>query len=490
MDSLLRMHIGSIDLDLPSIALTALPTLALLAVILIGGAMLIHWPSERYTVAVCRSIGLCTLISAVVLAVSVFSDATGRNSVSLQLGEWFFLGEHDLNIVFFGDRLSSAFAILISVAYTFAGHFSVRYLHREPGHARFFLLMSLFSLGMITLALAGNLAVLFVGWELVGLTSALLIGFFHDRSSPVIAGIQAFATYRICDIGLLTGAFLLAHYAPKEDLIAWSQHGSAAAIVAALPPEITLATALLLLLAAMGKSAQFPVGGWLPKAMEGPTPTSAVFYGSLSVHAGVYLLLRAYPLFEAVPAARYTMLVVGLATAVYGALVRHVQSDAKNILAYATMAQLGLIFAEISCGFTTLATWHFFGHGALRMWQFLRVPSAIHELHALSSMLGGRRRLWHIWETILPTRASLWLYTACVERFYLEQIIEALVIRPFQALVRLVVYIDGYLYGEHAVSALTKSHSIAEANLMNRAKGLQPVTSSASKGEGSPKEHT
>jgi NAD(P)H-quinone oxidoreductase subunit 5 len=243
--------------------------------------------------------------------------------------------------------------------------------------------------------------------------------------------LRAFAVYRCCDVGLLVGAVLIHHYAHTSDfeLVFDRRHfpdglshveGSAATVVA-----------LLLVFAALGKSAQVPFGGWLPRAMEGPTPSSAIFYGGLSIHAGAYLLLRASPILDRSPIAAGVLVLIGLVTAVYATLTGRVQSDAKNQLAYASMAQVGLILAEIGLGLRLLAVAHIAGHAAVRTLQFLRAPSLLHELHLIHGAARGElSRPGAPYEQLLPARVRTWLYAIAVHRITLDVVLERWLLGP------------------------------------------------------------
>lgn len=344
----------------------------------------------------------------------------------VHLGSWFAAGAQDFAFDFRVDGLAAAMTALVSGVTALIGHFSQRYLHAQPGFPRFFMLLALFAAGMQLLVLGANLDQIFVGWELVGLTSALLVAFFHDRRTPVQSGLRVFAIYRICDLGLLVGAVLLHQASGTSDLTeaagALGSHEFLGGAARTLVP-------LALLFAAMGKSAQFPVGGWLPRAMEGPTPSSALFYGALSVHAGIYLLLRAQQLIADSAVATTAVLLVGAATAVHGGLVGRVQTDAKSALAYATMTQLGVMLVEIALGLTTLATVHLFAHATLRAFQLLRVPSALRDAEALEA--AGVPVLAPPWFVRrMPAKAARWVHRFALERFGLDAIFERWLIGP------------------------------------------------------------
>jgi NAD(P)H-quinone oxidoreductase subunit 5 len=355
----------------------------------------------------------------------------GIESMVVPLGTWFSVGDHVFRVTLLVDHLSVPFLLMSTFLTGTVGAFTTRYLHKEPGFRRFVLLLLLFAGGMQLVTTAGSLDVAYAGWEMVGLTSALLIAFFNEREAPVHHGLWAFGTYRASDVALLLAA-LLAHGALGTAEYPVLYGGAPwPAGSPSLQGLTALVIALLLVFAAMGKSAQVPLSGWLPRAMEGPTPSSAIFYGALSVHAGCYVLLRAGPLLEQVPIARGALIVVGLATAVYATLVGRAQTDIKTSLAYATLTQLGLIFVEIGAGLRTLALLHVVGHALLRSLQFLRAPSLLHERHQMESAMGGHvtRPGAHL-ERFAPPRVRLWLYRFALNRGYLDALILGWLIGP------------------------------------------------------------
>ena len=259
--------------------------------------------------------------------------------------------------------------------------FSRRYVHREPGFHRFHALLCLFGSGLAIVAFAGQLEILILGWELVGVSSVLLIAFFNARPMPVRNALRAFVTYRLCDTGLIVAALCL-HASAAGHAAQWPlaevQH----------PTPLLALCALGLVLAAMGKGAQVPFSGWLPRAMEGPTPSSAVFYGGLSIHLGPLLLLRAQALLMAFPWIAGGVVVLGLLTALHGHRTARVQTDIKSMLAYGSVTQVGLILAEVGLGLSWIPLIHILGHAGYRTLQFLRAPSLLHDRHHLEQMLG------------------------------------------------------------------------------------------------------
>ncbi len=294
----------------------------------------------------------------------------------VDFGAWLSVGSYEVPAVLLVDTPAVVFSLLAAALTALVARFSKTYLHREPGFVRFYVLLGMFAAGTQLVAFAGALDLMFAGWELLGWSSALFIGFFHERAEPARSSVRAFTTYRICDIG-----FLLAIVATHE--LIGSTRIAALPAVALLPTSVTTAIAAMFLFSALGKSAQLPFSGWLPRAMEGPTPSSALFYGGVSVHAGLYLLLRVWPMLEAAPAVEFVGVAIGLSTAVYATLVARTNSDAKGTLAHATLAQVGLMLAEICAGYRELALLHLTGHALLRVWQYLRAPNAIHDAHRI-----------------------------------------------------------------------------------------------------------
>ncbi len=195
-------------------------------------------------------------------------------------------------------------------------------------------------------------------------------------------------------------------------------------------------TGFLLLMAACGKSAQGPFAGWLPRAMEGPTPSSSIFYGALSIHAGAYLLLRSEPILRSSPEVSAAVVVVGLLTAFLGTAAQRASSDAKSSLAYSSMTQLGVIFAEIGLGLHWLALLHILGHAVVRTLQLLRAPSMLHDHHRMHAAAGGHLGQAVAGLNLLPRGARLWLYRFGLERGFYDAWLDRLVVQPVLRLSR------------------------------------------------------
>ena len=388
-----------------------------------GLLWMIDWvPSERLlswitglTFAACTS-GVAALVWKIASA----------SSITVTFGSWFAVGSYHFPLVLMVDRLSVPFLALAAVLSGLIGQFSATYLHRESGFLRFFLLLHLFAFGSLLAFAAGSFDLLAAGWEIVGITSVLLIGFFERRPAPVENALYVFGIYRACDIGLLVGIFAMHHWA------------GTASFDSGFPTPTggrALVVCLLLLLAASGKAAQVPFSGWLPRAMEGPTPSSAIFYGAISIHAGAYLLLRAQPLLAQSVLASCLVVLIGAATAIHGTIVGRASADAKTSLAYATLTQVGIVFIEIGLGWRWLAVAHILGNATVRTMQYLRAPSMLHDYHQMHSAIGGElsptgKQI----EEMLPERVQLWLYRWALDRGHLDTIIERWVVAPLSEL--------------------------------------------------------
>lgn len=408
----------------------AMPAL-LLAVL--GLAPLLGHPLSEQAIA--RWTEAC-VVAGLLAAVGILGLmlGTGSRFVPVEIGDWLSLpSEHfHFHLKFVFDRLSVPFALLSFVLVGTIGAFANRYLHREAGYSRFFVAFALFLLGMVIASLAGTIETLFLGWELVGLSSALLVAFFHERPAPVINGQRIWTVYRISDAAFLLAAVVLHHATGEGEFTGLMGTGPWPEGTAALSSGQALVVGLLLLLAAAGKSALIPFSGWLPRAMEGPTPSSAVFYGALSVHLGAFLLLRVSPILELSPLLSAAVVGLGLASALFAAIAGRVQTDAKGSLAYASLTQVGIITAEIGLGLRYIPLIHIIGHACLRTLQLLRAPSLLQDYHRLENAVGqhldGRDSLAERW---LPPSWKRRLYRIGLLRGQFDEGLDRFVVRPF-----------------------------------------------------------
>ena len=414
-------------LGIATVACPIVTTAILGFVLLLGFA-----PGERLTHRILQLGVVVGLMAS--LGIFTAMQITGEYEVLIDLGVWVTIPPHyHFHIELLFDRLSVPFCALIFILCGTIASFAQRYMHRERGYHRFFMLYSIFTTGMVTAAVAGTVETLYAGWELVGLSSVLLIGFFNDRPAPVRNGYRVWVIYRISDAALLLAAVLTHRLVGEGDFHHLVGEGVWPNEVTGISPLNAAVIGGLLLVAAAGKSALLPFCGWLPRAMEGPTPSSAVFYGALSVHLGAFLLLRVSPLFDRSDYLAAAAVALGLATAVYGYLVGRVQTDIKSVLSFASLTQVGIIVAEIGLGFRYVALVHLMGHACLRTLQFLRAPSLLLDYKIVENAIGGKLPRT---SAGLPTRRELWLYRFALERGYLDDILDAGVTKPFTALFR------------------------------------------------------
>lgn len=377
-----------------------------------------------------RTIGRCVQTATVVGLLAALSIlglmlSSGARHVPIEVGRWVHIDHYHFAVKFVFDRLSVPFVILSFVLCGTVGAFANRYMHREAGFNRFFVFYVLFLLGMVVTSLAGTIETLFAGWELVGLSSALLVAFYHERPAPVRNGLRVWVVYRVSDASLLIASVVMHHLTGEGDFAKLLGAGPWPDGDPTLSAHQALAVGALLLLAAAGKSALAPFSGWLPRAMEGPTPSSAVFYGALSVHLGAFLLLRVSPILDCSAWLSGAVVVVGLATAVFAACAGRVQTDIKSALSFASLTQVGIIVAEIGLGFRYVALIHIIGHGCLRTLQFVRAPSLLLDYRLLENAMGAR--LPHARDSFLRTR----FYRLALERGYLDAWLTDYLVEPF-----------------------------------------------------------
>jgi NADH-quinone oxidoreductase subunit L len=399
------------------------------------------------------------IISGLLAAVAVLASmlALGTRHVAVNLGDWVAVSHtYRFTIKFVFDRLSVPFAILAFVLSGTIGAFASRYLHRERGFNRFFMLYAIFVLGMVVTSLSGTIETLFAGWEMVGLSSALLVGFYQERPAPSRNALWVWCVYRVSDAALLLAAVTMHRLRGVGDFDALLGSAPWPDSQSYVTPGQALVVGLLLVIAAAGKSALVPFSGWLPRAMEGPTPSSAVFYGALSVHLGLFLLMRTSPLLERSLPLLVVVIAVGVATALLAYLSGAVQTDIKSALSFASLSQVGIIVAEIGCA--GVAGWvaahasggighaaarasllihyvaliHLLGHACLRTLQFLRAPTLLHDYHLLENAIGE-----HLPASAIPLprlaggHVQARLYRFAIERGYLDAALIAYVVIPF-----------------------------------------------------------
>jgi NADH-quinone oxidoreductase subunit L len=308
--------------------------------------------------------------------------------VDIKLWDWIPATGFHADFGFFVDPLTACLLIVVTTIGMLVHIYSIGYMAQDPGKWRFFAYLNLFMFSMLILVLADNFLLVFAGWELVGLCSYLLIGFWYPRRSAAEAAKKAFLVNRIGDMGFALGIMAI-----------WTQLGTlnmqqVFAAFETVPHGWQMAIALLILCGAVGKSAQFPLHVWLPDAMEGPTPVSALIHAATMVNAGVYLVARCNPIFGAAPEVMVIVAAIGIFTAILAASIAFTQTDIKRVLAYSTLSQLGYMFASLGVGAWTAAIFHLMTHGFFKGLLFLDSGSVIHAVDGEQDMrkMGGLAR--------------------------------------------------------------------------------------------------
>ncbi|HET9851997.1 MAG TPA: NADH-quinone oxidoreductase subunit L [Candidatus Limnocylindrales bacterium] len=338
-------------------------------------------------------------LAALAVIAATLGGSTGEEGLAVTLWRWIPAGELQVDIGFFVDNLTAVLLLVVTTIGMLVHVYSIGYMRHDPGRWRFFAYLNLFMVSMLLIVLADNWLVLFVAWELVGLSSYLLIGFWYRKRSAAEASKKAFITNRVGDVGFALGimAIFLNTLALGEPTL--NVRESIELLVPAAGSALSLPipmwiVALLILAGAVGKSAQFPLHVWLPDAMEGPTPVSALIHAATMVNAGVYLVARANPIFASVPEVMVVVAAIGIFTAILAASIAMTQTDIKRVLAYSTLSQLGYMFAALGVGAFTAAIFHLVTHGFFKGLLFLGSGSVIHAVHDEQDMrrMGGLRK--------------------------------------------------------------------------------------------------
>ncbi len=317
------------------------------------------------------------------IALALFFSAwwliAGGEPVNYKLATLYETEHFVFAIHLFYDEVTAVFSIVGALLFFLVATFSKYYMHRDQGYKRFFNTILLFATAYNFIILAGNFETLFIGWEIKGLCSFILIAFYRNRYLPVKNAFKAVSYYRISDVALMLAMWMMHHLMQQN--INFSQLGEAKELaLTSGQTGMAIFIVCMIILPAAIKSAQFPFTTWLPRAMEGPTSSSAIFYGSVSVHIGVFLLLRTHPFWEDMLWAKITIIIIGALTAIIATLIARVQPTVKTQIAYSSAAQIGLMFIEVALGFHWLVLIHFAGNAFLRTYQLLVSPSVLNYL--------------------------------------------------------------------------------------------------------------
>ena len=337
-------------------------------------------------------VGLVVVAWAISMVVAFLAlthaEPFGEHGFGVTLYEWIPAGTFVVEAGFFVDTLTACLLIVVTTIGMLVHVYSIGYMSHDPGYWRFFAYLNLFMFSMLLLVLADSFLVVFVAWELVGLSSYLLIGFWYRKRSAALAAKKAFIVNRVGDVGFALGIMLIFVSLGTLDIRETIER------IGELEPLTISVISLLIFAGAMGKSAQFPLHVWLPDAMEGPTPVSALIHAATMVNAGVYLVARTSPIFAHAPEALVIVAAIGIFTAILAASIALTQTDIKRVLAYSTLSQLGYMFAALGVGAFTAAIFHLMTHGFFKGLLFLGSGSVIHAVHEEQDMrrMGGLRR--------------------------------------------------------------------------------------------------
>jgi NADH-quinone oxidoreductase subunit L len=381
----------------------------LIPILPLAGALINGLFGKRFTKSVIAAVALCfTGASFFVACAHAYTLVhSGADALEISYGTWIRAGTFSADFGIYLDHLSLVMMLVVTGVGFLIHVYSVAYMEHEGGYYRFFSYLNFFMFFMLTLVLANNYLLMFVGWEGVGLASYLLIGFFFLKDSAANAGKKAFITNRVGDFGFLIALFLLiqhfgtVRYAAVLDIVSHLSLEATAGVLTAI--------GLLMLVGACGKSAQIPLYVWLPDAMEGPTPVSALIHAATMVTAGVYMVCRSNAIFSRAPIALLAVAIIGTLTSFFAATIGITQTDIKRVLAYSTVSQLGYMFMAAGVAAYSAAVFHLMTHAFFKALLFLGAGSVIHGIGGEQDMrkMGGLRRYmpWTFWTMLIATLA-------------------------------------------------------------------------------------
>lgn len=328
--------------------------------------------------------------------------------------------EYSFFLSFYFDKVTATYLIVGAIILFQVTAYSRCYLHREEGYKRFFNTILLFYMGYNIVIFSGNMETLFIGWEMLGISSFLLIAFYRDRYLPAKNAVKVVSVYRLGDVGLVLAMWMSHHL--WHGNVSFLQLNNHELVSTQLQTNtlIGIFISLMILISAAAKSAQLPVTSWLPRAMEGPTPSSAIFYGSLSVHIGVFVLLRTFPFWEHQLPVRIIIGVLGLATSIVATGIARVQSTIKTQIAYASAAQIGIMFIEVAAGLEEVALVHFAGNAFLRAYQLLVSPSVVSYL--IREQFYNFKPREHTFEDSFSRKTLYTIYMLCMKEWNLDNL--------------------------------------------------------------------
>ena len=338
-------------------------------------------------------------------------------------------------IQFYYDQITAVYSMVGALVFFLVATFSRYYMHRDEGFKRFFNTLLFFLTGYNLVIFGGNFETLFIGWEAIGLSSFLLIAFYRNRYLPVKNGFKVLSIYRLSDIALILVMWMMHHLTHQN--ISFTQLTEAKAMaVDTQHGGMALFICIMIVLAGVAKSAQLPFTSWLPRAMEGPTSSSAIFYGSLSIHIGIFLLLRTYPFWQDMFWLKVTLIIIGALTGVIATLIARVQPTVKTQIAYSSAAQIGIMLIEVALGFHLLALIHFAGNAFLRTYQLLVSPSVLNYLI--------HRQYFH-YKPASITGSNKWentIYTLGIKEWNIDGLLYRYLWMPFKSVGKRLTFLE------------------------------------------------
>src|SRR6476620_875673 len=387
--------ISFVDASLYPLLISLIPLLPILGfafTALFGRRLMAKWgrvAAEIVPVGIVIAVWVIAL--AVIVPALTHAEPFGEHGFEMKLWTWIPAGNFQVDLGFRVDALTAVLLLVVTTIGMLVHIYSIGYMAHDPATWRFFAYLNLFMFSMLVLVLASSWVLVFAGWELVGLSSYALIGFWYHKRSAALAAKKAFIVNRVGDVGFALGImaiFVNTGTMNIQESLSKLIEAPAGSLPIALP-----IVALLVFAGAMGKSAQFPLHVWLPDAMEGPTPVSALIHAATMVNAGVYLVARANPLFASAQDTMVVVAAIGIFTAILAASIAFTQTDIKRVLAYSTLSQLGYMFAALGVGAFTAAIFHLMTHGFFKGLLFLGSGSVIHSVHEEQDMrrMGGLR---------------------------------------------------------------------------------------------------
>lgn len=424
---------------------------------------------EKFTARLSFAAILLSLL--IIIAIDVISLRGQALPGDIFYMQWLKVGDITINLSLKLDLLGLLMVNLFTIMLLITAHFSTAYMHREAGFQRFFMILCLFSGAMQLIVIAGSAALTFFAWEMAGVSSYLLIGYVFERKTATRNANRAFVTNRIGDAAFILGLIMAFNYLGSSEWTAINDSHNKISDIA------TGILAVGFVVAAMVKSAQIPFSSWITQALEGPTPSSAIFYGSLIIHAGAFLIIRMQPLLENIPILMMFITIVGALTALYGYIVGLSQTDVKSSLIFSSIGQVGLIFMFCGLGWFNAATIYLIAHTIWRTYQFLHAPSMMHWMDN------------PIKQVPRVIRDNPQLYAMSQQRFWLDPLSEKIITRPIYALSRDLRYFDDHIVNRlvglpssvSSISSLAhwddqharqQAHIVADSGIVGRGQGL------------------